>query len=109
MWIADYFVGTVTLIVLLVASRSSDIWLFRLLAMRPLAAIGVFAYSIYLIHAPLLQVIWQYVAYPLHLSNAWTFLVLTAFGGPIIVGCAYLFYLSFERPFVNKARHKGPI
>ena len=96
--------GTATLALLVVSSQPHGGWFFHTLSGRFLPFIGTFAYSIYLIHAPLLQVVWQYFLHPLHLSNLWTFAILIGIGCPAIVGCAYLFYLICERPFVNIAR-----
>ena len=74
----------------------------RILACKPLSAIGLFSYSLYLVHAPLIQVIWQYAIHPLGLSDADTFLMLICAGIPIIIGASYLFYLTCELPFVPK-------
>jgi peptidoglycan/LPS O-acetylase OafA/YrhL len=104
-WIADYFVGTVTMIVLLLTSHSTKGGLHRLLSTRPLAKIGRFSYSIYLIHAPLLQIFCAYLLQPFHVSGMRGFLLLAILGSPAIVGCSYLFYLAFERPFVGRLRH----
>jgi peptidoglycan/LPS O-acetylase OafA/YrhL len=72
------------------------------LSWRPLVFTGTFAYSIYLIHAPLLQVISQFIIKPLGLTIAGSMLVLVALGIPAIVGSSYVFYLVAERPFINK-------
>jgi peptidoglycan/LPS O-acetylase OafA/YrhL len=71
------------------------------LQLKPVVWLGTFSYSLYLIHAPLLQVIWQYMVHPLGLRNSFTFGLLAALSAPIIPGCAYLFFLAFERPFLN--------
>jgi peptidoglycan/LPS O-acetylase OafA/YrhL len=71
---------------------------------RPLVLLGLFSYSVYLIHAPLLQVLWQYVLYPLHLGDTVTFFLLELGGVPLILAAAYGFFLVFERPFL---RHSG--
>jgi peptidoglycan/LPS O-acetylase OafA/YrhL len=75
------------------------------LGARWLAAIGVFSYSIYLIHAPLLQVETQYVLGPMHLGAAREYLLLLALGVPVIVLASYCFFLVCERPFMS-ARQK---
>jgi len=68
---------------------------------RPVVWVGTFSYSLYLIHAPLLQVIWQYMIHPLGLRNSFTFGLLALVSAPVIPACAYLFFLCFERPFLN--------
>lgn len=75
---------------------------------RPLAFVGAFSYSLYLIHRPLIDIALRDVVYPLRAStligldpkvvNFGVFLLL---GLPLIVGAAYLFHLVCERPFMN--------
>lgn len=81
----------------------------RLLSWKPLTFIGTFAYSIYLIHAPLLLGIetllfTRRAHFPSPLAGlpplvqfAWLALV----GVPVVVAGAYLFSLAFERPFLS--------
>ena len=65
-------------------------------------AVGTFGYSLYLVHAPLLQVVSQYVLGPLHLP-AFTGFVLLATAGPgVIVLFAYVFFQVCERPFMTR-------
>ena len=71
---------------------------------KPLAFVGTFAYSIYLIHAPLIHMVWLFIARPLHRTDSTTFLLLVAVGVPLIVACSYGFYLVCERPFVSTKR-----
>lgn len=100
-WHADYFVGLTTICLLVSIARPGTNGMRTLLSARPLAFVGTFAYSIYLIHAPLLQVVWQYALHPLHLGAIVTFALLACVGGPLIVGGSYLFFLACERPFLT--------
>jgi peptidoglycan/LPS O-acetylase OafA/YrhL len=77
----------------------------RILSFKPLVFVGTFAYSIYLIHAPLIQLIWQYVINPFHLSEVRSYYFMVLLGTPLIILISYLFYILFERPFMN---HKKP-
>ena len=63
--------------------------------------VGTFSYSLYLIHAPLLQVAWQYGVEPLHESPGVAFLLMLAFAVPPIVALSFVFFLVAERPFLN--------
>ena len=72
------------------------------LSQKPMLFLGSFAYSIYLIHAPLIQVFRQYVLHPLRLAPTPTFLLLAVVGTPLIVAVSYLFHLAFERPFMTR-------
>ncbi|HVC46596.1 MAG TPA: acyltransferase [Terracidiphilus sp.] len=77
--------------------------LARVAGSRPLARIGLFSYSLYLIHFPLLYVLWQHVALPLHLGRTATCLVMATAGVALILLASFAFYLVFEKPFLNRA------
>jgi len=104
-FIEDILMGAVAFALLLAASGSRG-WLRRALEWRPLVLVGTFSYSLYLIHAPLLQVIWQYGLHPLRLSDSATFLILALVGTPLIVAASYLFFLGCERPFLVTRRNE---
>ena len=101
---ADSVVGLWAMTLLIAASPDRRGLLHRALSWRPLVFVGTFAYSLYLIHAPLLQILWQYILFPMHLSETTVLLLLCFLGTPIIVGLSYLFFLAFERPFLNNRR-----
>jgi GT2 family glycosyltransferase/peptidoglycan/LPS O-acetylase OafA/YrhL len=92
----------------IVASSRSEGRLSRVFGWRPLVFVGGFSYSLYLIHAPLLQVIWQYDVNPLALGPSATFLLMLLVGVPAVVGGSYVFFLLFERPFLSPA-HRARI
>ena len=103
----SFFVGCFSLAVLVWVTVHPHGWAGRLLAWRPLVFIGTFGYSLYLMHAPLIQVIWQYGTHPLRLSPISEFAVLSLVGLPLILAGCYLFFLVCERPFLNTGRRKG--
>jgi peptidoglycan/LPS O-acetylase OafA/YrhL len=74
----------------------------RLLSAKPLVFLGTFAYSIYLIHTPFLQLFWQYVQVPLRLNITGMVLSEIFLVIPLILGISYLFYLGCERPFLTR-------
>ncbi|MBC7914986.1 MAG: acyltransferase [Pyrinomonadaceae bacterium] len=78
----------------------------QVLSWKPLVFVGAFAYSIYLIHAPLIQVIWQYILEPLNISLVLSIGLLLVAGTAVIVALSYLFFLVAERPFINKQPNK---
>ena len=78
-----------------------------LLSWRPFAFIGMFSYSVYLVHAPLLQATWQYGLRPFHLDAVSTFMLLVAIGLPLVLTGAYLFFRVCERPFIKGRRRRG--
>lgn len=103
--VLDLVVGAAAVCVI-VASCRGDGRLRRLLSWRPFVFVGGFSYSLYLVHAPLLQVAWQYGLRPLGLRPSETFVLLMLIGVPIVVTASYLFYVAFERPFLRR-RHAG--
>lgn len=71
------------------------------LSWKPLAFVGTFAYSLYLVHAPLLQILTQYLIAPLHLSRFNELLLLLALSMLIIIPLAYLFFRLCEMPLIK--------
>lgn len=90
-----------TLSLLVAASRPGTNKIRNFLESSPLVFIGTFSYSLYLIHAPLLQIIWQYLLHPLHIGKVFEFVLLILLGTPMIISAAYIFFLYCERPFLN--------
>jgi len=73
----------------------------------PLYLVGTFSYSLYLLHAPVIQIVWQLVIHPLHLSGLAGFLTLLAIAIPACIGVAWLFFLIFERPFMSSRQKRA--
>jgi peptidoglycan/LPS O-acetylase OafA/YrhL len=99
-------VGLTTMEMLIYISRAGPNWLRAGLSARPLVRIGVISYSLYLIHAPLLQVVWQYAVHPLALNITEEFTVLFVLGGTGSLACAFLFFRLFEYPFLKVRRRE---
>ena len=70
--------------------------ILRLLQSRVVVSLGIFSYSLYLIHMPVLGVA-QLVIRSLQLSPTKTLLALLAIAVPLCLLCAYGFYQLFER------------
>lgn len=73
----------------------------RVLASRTAIFFGLFSYSIYLVHDPLLSVLSHYAFGPLGLPPLATFAVTLALGFPLILAACYGFHLLFEAPFLR--------
>ena len=58
-------------------------------ASRVAVTLGLFSYSIYLLHGPLVGLVYQEVLYPMHLSPLATFAALLAIGIPFILLVCY--------------------
>jgi peptidoglycan/LPS O-acetylase OafA/YrhL len=63
--------------------------------------LGLFSYSIYLVHAPIVGVLDKYAVGPLGLSPLASFGLMLALGLPVILACCYGFHLLFEAPFLR--------
>lgn len=74
----------------------------RLLEWRPLVVLGTFSYSFYLVHAPLLQILWQYLLQPLGVGHEFTFLFLMSGGLGLVIAATYAFFVVFEKPFLGR-------
>jgi peptidoglycan/LPS O-acetylase OafA/YrhL len=103
----DFPVGIMTAAALVASSQVQPNVLTRIFSWRPLVVIGAFSYSVYLIHAPLLQIFWQYVLNPLGLTLELRFALLMTVGLAIVIGAAYAFFLLFEAPFM-RAPQRAP-
>jgi peptidoglycan/LPS O-acetylase OafA/YrhL len=101
--VLDLLVGVTAASLLIVSSSTEDNGASRLFSWKPLVMVGTFSYSVYLLHAPLLQVFWQYVARPANLSQTVTFVSLMTIGLALVLGLSYGFYRVFEEPFMRRS------
>ncbi len=100
----DAPVGVMSASLLILVGRKPRSLLGRAFDWPPLVALGTFSYSFYLIHAPLLQVIWQYVLVPLKCSREAMLGWLLTLGLGAIALASYGFFRLFEAPFMGAAR-----
>ena len=70
-----------------------------------LALVGLFSYSIYLIHSPTEKVVWTLVVSKLGLSRPAAFIVLLVTALPAVVAVAYALYLIIERRSQEWSKH----
>lgn len=86
-----------------------DHFLRRILSWRPLVAVGGFSYSLYLLHAPLLEVLHQRIFSPVEAilltydivpNGFWMFAGFILLGAPTILLWSYLFHRVAEKPFM---------
>jgi peptidoglycan/LPS O-acetylase OafA/YrhL len=97
----DLPAGFMAAAVLVHSSLTPQAFFSRLLNARLLTFIGTFSYSLYLVHAPLLQVVWQYVLNPLGLTPPQTFAGLMTAGLVAILAFSYGFFKLCEEPFMR--------
>ena len=97
----DVPVGIMTTAALVAAAGAGSNLLAVVFSWPPLVALGAFSYSFYLIHAPLLQLLWQYVLVPLHLSREAMLIFLLTVGFALVSLMSYGFFRLFEAPFMR--------
>jgi peptidoglycan/LPS O-acetylase OafA/YrhL len=100
----DLPIGIMACALLVDSSQRQPSAVTRAFSFRPLVFIGAFSYSLYLVHAPVLQLLWLYVLKPLELDLSVMFALLMTAGLAIVLGVAYLFYRAFEAPFLHASR-----
>jgi peptidoglycan/LPS O-acetylase OafA/YrhL len=100
----DYTAGAATALLLVGLSDRPRHLLRRALEFRPLPAIGLFSYSLYLVHAPLLAVAWRYGVSRLSLHPSERLAVLVIVVLPLIIGCAWIFSKLTEKPATRLRR-----
>ncbi len=71
--------------------------LYRLFNSKVATTLGVFSYSIYLIHDPVLECVQIWCR---HLPESQVKMLMLGVGVPLAVGVAYLFHLVFEKRFM---------
>lgn len=102
--VADFVFGVGAMALLVFAARASlnnrSHWLLKLLTNRPLLTIGAFAYSLYLIHMPVLLLCLA-VLQALGIEPRLQYAILMVFYFPLIVALGYGFFLKCEKPFFN--------
>ncbi|MDB5138941.1 MAG: hypothetical protein JWR12_857 [Mucilaginibacter sp.] len=110
--INDLFLGILFASILFICSiaKPSDKWAYQVvktLNWQPLVFVGTFSYSLYLVHAPLLQVLTQYVLMPLHIDAFYSCWLLILFGTPLIILFSYFFFTLFERQFLTMRKKES--
>jgi peptidoglycan/LPS O-acetylase OafA/YrhL len=73
--------------------------------------IGSFSYSLYLIHVPMIDVLWNstQLATKYGIIGGYTAGLLAIACVPLLFPAAYLFYTAFERPFIKSAPARSAV
>lgn len=100
--VVDIVVGVFAFALLIHSTLNESSLSRRGLEWRPLVVLGVFSYSLYLVHAPLLQIYWQYLLVPLGLDHTTIFYSLMTGGLALTIAASYGFFLLFEKPFLGR-------
>ncbi|TFC05539.1 acyltransferase [Cryobacterium adonitolivorans] len=87
------------------AVRGATPWFVKPFQSRPMIRLGLFSYSIYLLHSPLLALA-NLLLLPLGLPLEVQWMVMTFAGVPVVVAVCYGFFFVVERRFLNtRQRH----
>lgn len=110
--IKDIFVGVFGAFFLMICaltpqSDKKPLWIIKALNWQPLVLVGTFSYSLYLIHPPLLQLISKFILIPMHFDVFTSTCIMIVISAPVSLFTAYLFFLLFEKPFLNSGKKKG--
>jgi peptidoglycan/LPS O-acetylase OafA/YrhL len=100
----DLPVGVMSASLLAATSTAKGGALTRFFSFRPLVFVGTFSYSFYLVHAPLLELLWVYVFRPLGVTPEVLFVSLSTAGLVVILAASYAFFRVFEAPFMGPSR-----
>jgi len=98
----DLPMGLIAMSILIYSTVNPNSLLTNLLNVKPIVFIGTFSYSVYLLHAPLLQLLWQYVLSPLGLDHGSIFVALLTGGALMTLLVSYGFFKVCEEPFMTK-------
>jgi peptidoglycan/LPS O-acetylase OafA/YrhL len=99
--ILNILVGVGSAFLLTAATRSERSIIRRMANFPPIVWVGGFSYSLYLLHFPLQQLIWQLFVQPYHLSKLTGFLIVALPGTATILLISFVFYRIFEKPFMR--------
>ena len=105
--IMDPIVGAWSALIILHVVLNEGGALRRVLDWKPLVFIGTFSYSLYLVHYPLLQLVWYFGTSRLKIAPFNEFLLLAASGTAISILVAYGFFLVAEKPFMSFKRRRS--
>jgi len=97
----DFIFGLVSAVCLVIVTTGERNVLRRFASWRPIAWIGGFSYSLYLIHFPLQQLFWQVFVQPYRLSKVSGFLIVSIAGTLVLLPISWIFYRIFEKPFMR--------
>ena len=99
-WV-DLLFGFGAAALLCALSAGAAAWIRRPLQSRAGAWLGLFSYSIYLVHAPVVGVLDAYALRPLGLAPLAHFAALVGVGVPVVLAVCWGFHLLFEAPFLR--------
>lgn len=83
--------------------------LMRLLDSRPLRKLGLSSYSLYLLHGPIVVVVYEEFVAPRFHTGPVAFLLTSALAVPLAIVLARIFAAVFETPFIGHCTRPSPV
>jgi peptidoglycan/LPS O-acetylase OafA/YrhL len=109
--VTDIFIGLSTALLMAYLTQHRHHWGNKLLGWKPLAWVGTFSYSLYLVHSffqvPLKRWILARDIGHLAESHGTMALFMIVVVAPIAIAASYGFHVVFERPFMSPGRQKA--
>ncbi len=106
--ISDIFVGLSTSLLMAYLTQHPQHWGNRVFGWKPLAWIGTFSYSIYLVHSFFQVLTYRFVfaagVSPFNRSHSALAMLLVFVVSPVAIAVSYGFHVIFERPFMSHPR-----
>lgn len=100
LYLQDLLIGVAGCCLLVIVTRDKNSFARRIASLKPIVWVGGFSYSLYLLHFPLQEVLWQATAGHYHLSQSVGFLILLL-GTALIIPFCFFFYQVLEKPFMR--------
>lgn len=85
---------------MLIAASRPHTFLHRMLSARGIVTLGIFSYSVYLIHQPLITAVGAWTTIHIH-NDFGRMLFELLLIVPVMLGLGYVFHLFFEKPFMG--------
>jgi len=84
-------------------------WLRAALGWRPLVGLGTISFSLYLVHGPIVHLVWLEILSPagLGIGRAATFYALLALAPALAIAAAWVLYRLVERPSAQRRRRSA--
>jgi peptidoglycan/LPS O-acetylase OafA/YrhL len=100
-WV-DLALGPAVACLLLALAAGRPTPLLRILDSRPVRSLGLSSYSLYLLHEPIVIVVYRRIVLPRYHHGATAFVVAAALVLPATILLARVFAAIFERPFLRQ-------
>lgn len=100
-WVVDLVFGAGAAAIMLFVAVRPECWAGRMLSKRVMVWLGAFSYSLYLVHAPVTQLVYLFLVRPwVRETNAVTG-VLMVLAPIVVIPAAWGFHVLFERPYLR--------